>query len=521
MKQTLKKMLTWSFPVAERDVGEYGKRERNAFLIAMFGQNIIYNVVGSYLSVYYTSVIFVPAVALLIITVISRVWDAINDIMMGTVADRTKSRWGKFRPYLKYAPVAIMILTIFMFMPVRDFSDALKIIFVIITWLSWETAYTLGDIPLWGMTSVITPDETKRSKLISAARVVGSISAIIVLVFDPLVNLFAQLNIGLFPQTVDRIGDFSYYSMQQGYLFAVVMISLLGGLLFKMAFPFVRERVVAEDTKRDADFAEGFKHNLKFMWQNKPYMITLLSSILGCTKGLVLSAGIYFCWWALANGGDYTIWLVIIGGSFLLPTLAAMHFSTAIAKKLGKKRVLIMSSYLCAIPYTIIFFIYYFMGVNTLSIALSAVMFAVSGFLTGFSSVYLTTMIADCTDFMEWKTGKRLDGVYFSGLNFLSKLQSAITLAITYAVYAIVNYTDTIKNLTAQIEQGVINSATFNFVETYPKIFAALLLMITLIPAAGNILQAIPLHWYELDEKKNAAILADLEIRRAAAHSND
>ena len=521
MKEKLKNLITWSFPIADRDVGDYGKRERNAFLIAMFGQNIMYGMVSNFQSVFYTTVIFVPTIALTIISVISRVFDAFTDIMMGTIADRTRSRWGKFRPYLKYVPIPIMLLTILIFMPIRNWNDGWKLVFVIISWLSWETAYTLGDIPLWGMTSVITPDETKRSKLISAARIVGSVSGLVIVAFDPLVSFFSQLNLGLFAEGVDRVGNYSYYSMQQGYLFTAILICLVGGIMFKFAFPFTRERVEGSDVSREASFSSGFKQNLIYMWQNKPFMLVMASLLLGCTRNMVMSAGIYFCLWVLANGGDYTMWLIILGGSFLIPMLISMGVATGIGKKFGKKRLSIVTSYVNAIPYTLIFFIVYFGGISTLTIALAAVLFAISGFLTGFTTVYPTTMVADCTDYMEWKTGKRLDGVYFSGLNFQAKLQSAITLAITYVVFAIVNYTPTIEALTEDIKAGVIAADSFVFVESYPRLFVALLVLITIVPAVGSILQALPLHFYKLDEKTCDGMMADLIVRRAEAQGKN
>ena len=521
MKEKFKRLISWSVPAADRNVGDYSNKERNIFLMAMFGQNIIFGMVGNYLSFYYTSIILVPTTALLIITVISRIWDAINDVMMGTVADRTSSKWGKFRPYLKYMPIPIMLLTITLFLPIRNWNDIIKVIFVIITWLGWETAYTLGDIPLWGVASVITPDEQKRSKLISAARIIGSISGVIVVVFDTIVDMFAKINIG-WGTGVDRPGvDAEFYNWQQGYLFAAIAIALVGGILFKCAFPYVRERVIGEDVTREEKFTDGFTQNLKYMWKNKPFMLVMLSQVLGCTKNMVMSVGIYFCTWVLANGGNNTLWLMMLGGSFLVPMLVSMSLATKFERLMGKKEISIWASYLNAIPYFAIFFVIYTFGIQTWAIVVACVLFAVSGFLTGFVTVYPTTMVADCTDYMEWKTGKRLDGVYFSGLNFQAKLQAAITMAITYVVFMIVNYTPIIGELSDKVQQGIIDPATYDFVADQPKLFVALLVLITVIPAVGSILQAIPIHFYELTEKKCDEMRADLEVRRAAAREDE
>ena len=221
----LKRLLTWSFPYADRELKEYRNKERNMFALGMLGQNLIFAMVNTYLSVFYSTVIFVPAMALLVVTVVSRIWDAVNDLLMGTIVDKTHSRWGKCRPYLKYVPIPIGIFTVLMFMPVRSLGDVAKVIFVIATWLSWELLYTLGDIPLWGMTSVMTADIKKRTSLVSAARIVGGLSAVIGFVFEPIVNVFASKDIGWFDGAAEKVG-YDYYSYQQGYFFAVVLVAV-------------------------------------------------------------------------------------------------------------------------------------------------------------------------------------------------------------------------------------------------------------------------------------------------------
>lgn len=511
---TIKKILTWSFPAAEKDMGDFSKKERNIFSLGMFGQNLIYAMVNTYLSVFYSTVIFVPAAALLTITVISRVWDALNDLLMGTVVDKTNTRWGKCRPYLKYVPVPVAVFTVLMFIPVKSLSDIPKICFVIFTWLGWEFLYTLGDIPLWGMTSLMTPDAEKRTNLVSCARIIGGLSAVITVAFEPLVNVFASKDIGWFSGASEKIG-YSYYSYQQGYFFAALIIAVIGGILFKLPFIYSRERVKPVVEKNEISFADS----LKLMFKNNYYIRTMLVNILGCTRGLLMSAGIYFCMWVLADGGNYTLWLILLGGPFLAGTYIAMASSNFCGRKFGKIKTLKFVSYFCAVPYCAIFFIVYFMGTeNPFSIALVAICLFLAGFSNGFPSVYGTTMIEDSVDYMEWKTGARYDGVYLSGLNFSSKLTNAITLGITYAVFWIVNYSVRIEELQNAISAG---KETLNFAMEYPDITIALTVLISFIPAAGCILQALPLHGYKLDEKMHGKILEELKERRAKAHTEN
>ena len=507
MLKGLKELLCKSWPDATKDIGDYSNKERNVYLAGMFGQNIIYAVIGSVLQVFYTDILLIPTIAVSAIMGISRVWDGINDIIMGTVVDKTHTRWGKCRPYLKFVPIPIALTTIIMFLPITDFPIGAKIAFVIFSFLLWETLYTLGDIPLWGVTSLMTPDEEKRSKLISAARIISSFGSIIVVGFYPIKDALGAIDLGLFENTGKANSDLAYFSEPQGYLFAVIAIAMVGGILFRLPFAFIRERITQAPKEKDT----GLKENLKIMWQNKLFLRALASNILGCTKTILMSAGIYFCKWVLGNGGNETLWLIKLGGPFLVGMIIAMNSSTAFAKKFGKKKVYIAASYLNAIPYLLIF------AVGYQSILFMAIMLFIGGFLTGLTTVYNTTMIADSVDYMEHKIGKRNDGVFFSGLNFTSKLTAAITAIVTNLVFSAVNYTDTINTLTENIAAASAAGQDYvlDFASTYPEITSAMLVLITIVPAVGCILQALPIHKYSLDEKQHMIILEELEEMRA------
>ena len=507
MKNAVKELFCKSWPDATKDIGDYSNKERNVYLAGMFGQNIIYAIIGSVLQVFYTDILLIPTIAVSAIMGISRVWDGINDIIMGTVVDKTHTRWGKCRPYLKFVPIPIAITTILMFLPIMNFPVGAKIAFVIFTFLLWETLYTLGDIPLWGVTSLMTPDEEKRSKLISAARIISSFGSIIVVGFYPIKDALGAIDLGLFENTGKANSDLAYFSEPQGYLLAVIAIALVGGILFRLPFAFIRERIVQAPKEKDT----GLKENLKLMWQNKLFLRALASNILRCTKTILMSAGIYFCKWVLGNGGNETLWLVKLGGPFLVGMIIAMNRSTAFAKRFGKKKVYLLSSYLNAIPYILIFFTGYH------NILFMAIMLSIAGFLTGLTTVYNTTMIADSVDYMEHKVGKRNDGVFFSGLNFTAKLTAAITAIVTNLVFSAVNYTDTINTLTENIAAASAAGKDYvlDFASAYPEITSAMLVLITIIPAVGCVLQALPIHKYDLDEKQHAIILEELEEIRA------
>jgi len=506
LKAFFRKVFTWSFPKADKEIGEYSNKERNFFLIAMFGQNIIYAIEGTALNLFYTDVLIISTSVVAVIMGISRVWDAINDMLMGTIVDKTHSRWGKCRPYLKYVPIPIAITTVLMFLPITGAPMWFKITYVIVSFLLWESLYTLGDIPLWGMTSIMTPDDHKRAKLISLARIVSSLGAVVIAAFAPLKNALGGLDLGWFPNT-GKANFSGYFSEAQGYFLTVVIMAIIGGVCFKFAFPNVRERVHSNNDSKDDT---GFKENFRILAKNKPFLLTLSSMVLGCTRMLVLSAGLYFCKWVLGNGSEGA-WIIKLGGAFMGGLVVSMAISPYLTKKFSKRDIIIATSFLSAIPYLLIFFLGY---QNTIFLI---AMLVIAGFFSGFSTVYTTTMVADSVDYMEHKIGKRLDGVFFSGLNFTSKLTAAITLLISNGLLGAVHYTNVVGHLEQQLKIAADEGRVFqlDFAGTYPDIARMMLVLITIVPAVGCILQCVPMFFYDLTEKRHKEILEELKIMRA------
>ena len=155
----------------------YTKKERNMYLIGLMGQNVIYNIIATGMVFYFQSVIFIPAIAISVIMGVARIWDAINDPMMGTIVDRTRTKWGKCRPYLFFVPGIVMITTFLTFVNGQySTSNPASTNAIIIGWAAfsyilWGMTYTAGDIPIWGITSLMTESEKDRANILSLARI--------------------------------------------------------------------------------------------------------------------------------------------------------------------------------------------------------------------------------------------------------------------------------------------------------------------------------------------------------------
>lgn len=502
----------------------YTKKEAAGFLTGMFGQNLIYNIIATGLYFYFQNVICLPAMALGWIMAIARIWDAINDPMMGTIVDKTHSKWGKCRPYLIVFPAIIGVITILTFIngnyatAETSAQKALIVGWAAVSYIAWGMCFTVCDIPLWGITSLMTEDENDRSKLLGLARMVAGVGGIGVLVVQ-----VAQALAGLFG------GD-----MQKSFIVTVIIMTVIACVLFEFAGIFTRERV------EKSEKSYTFKENFKIMLGNKPFRQILISGILRSPIQLLMIVAMTLVTYYYANGDIMNVlkkdadgavvgldFKVLIGlGCFALGLFVgqfvAMGITPAIIKRVEKKTLYNFYSIAGAVPFVLIFVFYKISGGDLTSAGWSiaigiCMLFASASF--GGINVLQSVMIADCVDYEEYTNGVRTDGVFFSGQSFITKLSAGIATIVSSVVYSIVGYSAENVNR--------LNEALFNEGATFlnydggtgaGKYAAAMFFLISIPPAIGMVLSVVPTLKYALSDKEHERILDELIAKRK---SND
>ncbi len=497
----------------------YTKKEAAGFLTGMFGQNLIYNIVATGLYFYFQNVICLPAMALGWIMTIARIWDAINDPMMGTIVDKTHSKWGKCRPYLIIFPAIIGVITILTFINgnyAEASSTAQKVLIVgwaAVSYIAWGMCFTVCDIPLWGITSLMTEDENDRSKILGLARMVAGVGGIGVLVVQ-----IAQALAGVFD------GD-----MQKSFIVTVVVMTVIATILFEFAGIFTRERV--EKSER----SYTFKENFQIMFGNKPFRQILISGILRSPIQLLMIVAMTLVTYYYANGNIMNIlkynedgslagidFKILIGlGSvaigLFVGQFVAMGITPVIIKKVEKKKLYNFYSIAGAVPFALIFVFFKISGGDLTSTAWSIVvgicmLFASAAF--GGINVLQSVMIADCVDYEEYHNGVRTDGVFFSGQSFITKLAAGISTIISSAIYAAVGYSGVnVDKLNKAIENGA-NFITYDGGTGAGKYAEAMFFLISIPPAIGMFLSALPTLKYALSDKEHERILSELIAKR-------
>ena len=504
----------------------YTGKELAGYLVGLAGQNIIYNVVAGGLQYYWQSIIFLPAMAISIIFFIARVWDAINDPMMGSIVDHTRTKWGKCKPYLMFIPIPIGIITILTFCN-KTYTDytstgahVLIIAWAAISYILWGMSYTVGDIPLWGVTSLMTEDENDRAKALSLARIVANLGAIGMLI------TFAGK--ALSPMLQEKRGFDVLHADKMSYIIIAIILTVFATVLFQFAGLSVKERVQHSEKKYT------MKENFKIALSNAPFRKLLISGILRSPIQLLSIVGLslvmyYFFDNNLANlivDGKLQVIKIVQLLVMAIGLLGGMIIGTAatpkMSAKFGKKQLYNFYSIIGAIPFALIFVVYKLAGGNLMQsmfyVFLMAIMMFAASWAMGSINILQSIMIADCVDYEEYKNGVRTDGVFFSGQSFITKLSMGVSSLISGFVYSAVSYTDKhIEELNLALTEG-----KYHFFEANDGKYAmAMFLLISIPPAIGMLLSAIPTLKYSLTDAEHTRILNELIARRASKKNED
>ncbi len=503
------------------NVNTYSGKEMVGYLVGLAGQNIIYNIISAGLMYYFQSVIFLPAMAYSTIVAIARVWDAINDPMMGTIVDKTHSKWGKCKPYLLFVPAIVLVSTILPFLNAQydvGLTPGKKIAIIAwagVSYVFWGMTYTAGDIPLWGVTSLMTEDAKDRAKILALARIVANVGAI-----GMAVQFLAPSFKGIFAAKGYNEAD----SLQYAFIILAVIVTIFATILFQFAGFAVKEKVPQDEEKKPSMI-----ENFKTMWNCKPFRQLLVSGVLRSPIQLLstvaLTLVIYYFFdndpgkaLMTENGLNITliIQVVIIAIGIFGGMIIASAVTPSLAAKMEKKKLYNIYSIVGSVPYLLVFVVYkvFGSGIKTsfvCSLILGIVFFAASWAMGGLN-VLQSVMIADCVDYEEYHNGGRPDGVFFSGQSFITKLSAGIATMISGVVFAVVGWE---TNAIAEANEALANgTASFATTPGFEKYAAAMFFLVSIPPFIGLILSALPTLKYALPNDEHKRILAALVEKR-------
>ncbi len=483
-------------------------KERICFTVGAFGRSGIYTLMSMFTLVFFQNGAGLTLSQGTTIILIGRIFDAVNDPVMGMIVDRTKSKWGKMRPYLLFSPVPIAICTILLFTAPFEHGSNAAFVWALITYILWGVAFTVQDVPFWGLSSVITPLESERTSFISTARLGSTFGGILPALLVPILY---QSNMG--------------YS--KGFFLSAVIFALLGCGLSILIFFVSKERVPK------TDHTPSFKETFVVLGKDKLLIIVIFAAILGSTMVTANQCADYIGnYLIIQNNTDfsqifdaagnilpnvdakaaYDFWiprgtivttLTVAIGVGMVPAMAVFPI---LRKKLSLKQIYIGSAVFGLIVHTLCYVVFR-SNITSINIYILWVFLFLMGLPLGIYNVITYALIADSVDYLEWKTGERHEGVCFSFQTFLSKVNAAVATFIFGQILGQSDFKAVDKTL-VDIEGRQI------FFEQSIETQKMLLALVTIVPAVGFLLTIIPMFFNDYTGKVKEQAQKELEEAR-------
>ena len=473
--------------------------EKVGFGLGDTASNILYQAWSFFLAKFYTDVFGISAKHAATMFLVTRIWDMINDPVMGMIADRTNTRWGKFRPYLLWVGVPYGFLVYAMFVTPEWGANA-KIIYAYATYILATMAYTAVNIPYSSMMAVMTPDPRERTTLSQYRFFFAFIGGMLITTFMlPLVKFFgADSALPGFNKTLG-------YSPQVGYKMAMALFGGIATVLLLITFLTTRERVKPAKSQQNA-----FGADLPDVARNIPWLILFIGCIFWLTHNMIRNgtAAYYFAYVASHPGQvlftlkvgpipldfDRTTVFLSIG---TIGMMAGVFMLTPLKKRMGKKPLLIILTFLGVALGAA----FYWLPSDNFKVL--SVMNFLWSVVAGAMPVLLFAMFADATDFHEWKFKRRATGLVIAGIMF------AIKAGVAIGGYMQLKLLDFFKYIapTDDVPNPIQSLETVNGIK----------LLLSIIPAGFLLVCAVMLCFYPITEKLLKTIEEDLEARKLEA----
>lgn len=444
-------------------------REKLGYGLGDAASNLFFQVFLLFLLYYYTDVYGLAPAAVGTMFLVTKVIDAISDPAMGLIADRTRSRWGKFRPYLLWAAIPYGVFGYAMFYS-PDLSATGKLIYAYLSYSLMMLAYTAINVPYSALMGVISPSSVERTK-VATYRFVCAFSAgwLVATFVTPLKNM---LGAG---------------SEVAGFRRTMMIFAVMSVVLFWVSFATTKERVHAPEAKPD------IRADLRALLANGPWLALFFAAIFNYTNFAMRSGAAVF-WFKYYAGDDGAPIFLIFDKTavFLSLTKFALIGGVLLTQPLSRrfdKRSLMIA---LTLGYAVAVCAFYVIPPD--QYWSMVIVGAASALLLGPTIVLMWSMYADAADYGEWKTGRRTTALVFSAAMFGAKMGLAVGAGLA----------------------GYILSL-FGFIANEPQTETSIVgikLLFSVFPAATAALAALSIYFYAINDNKMMKIERDLADRR-------
>ena len=444
------------------NTGKLSVKEKIGYGLGDTASHFVWDMVGFWILIFYTDTFGISAAAAGTIMLIARFWDMFSDPLMGIIADRTYTRWGKFRPYLLWMALPYSILAVLTF-STPDIGDTGKVIYAGVTYLLLMTVFTAINLPYSSLGAVMTSNSCERAGLNSYRFIFAFIGQFIVTgTALYLANYFGK-------------GDNA-----KGYQYTLMLFAAISFVLFMITFKSTRERIQPPSKQQ-----KNLKQDIKNLFKNRPWVILFFVGIISFVMFALqnLSIAYYFKYYI---GKEESVQLFNVIGTVAL--IVGIPFSKPLSERFGKRNVYMASSLLSGL-----FFILLYLPGNE-NIYSVYILNILAKFTYAPAVPLLWTMLADAADYSEWKFERRATGLVFSAATFAQKAGWGIGGALAGWMLALFQFVPNAEQTATSIN--------------------GIKLMISVFPGVLYMSCAILLWYYAIDHKTCIQMEKELEQRR-------
>ena len=460
-------------------------KEKIGYGLGDAASSMFWKIFGMYSLFFYTDVFGITAAAAGTMFLVARLWDSFFDLFVGIMSDRTKSRWGKYRPYLLWFAVPFAVMGVFTFFT-PQFGQTGKLIYAYVSYSLMMIVYSLINVPYASLLGVMSPDPKERNTLSSYRMSFAFIGSFVTfMLLQPLIDFFSTK----FDSNAASHATESISTSPIGWVMGVGAIGVICIVLFLLCFSWTKERVQQIDT----DEKVSVKHDLKLLFKNSPWWILVGTGLAALLFNAIRdSVAIYYFrdyvqvnYRMTGTGWDIATIYFLIGQA---ANLIGVMLAPSISAKYGKKRTYAIAILIAGVLSTGFYFI-----PNNITYILILQFF--TSMFAGYVLPLLWSMFADIVDYQELTTGRRASGLIFSSSSMSQKLGWALGAAMSGWILAMFNYMPDVAQQSAETIFGER-------------------IMISLLPAVCCVLAFIGMMFYPLSDKKVKEISEKLEEKR-------
>lgn len=457
-------------------------REKIGYGFGDMASSMFWKLFGAYLMIFYTDVFGLPAAMVGTMFLVTRVWDSVFDPIVGVIADRSNSRWGKFRPYILVLAVPFGLIGALTFYT-PPFGDTGKLVYAYVTYSLMMMVYSGINVPYASLLGVMSPNPSERNTLSTFRMMFAYIGSFIaLLLFMPMANAFSGHS-----KAVD--------DQQTGWFLAATVIAALCVVLFFGCFSWTRERVKPINDKKTS-----LKIDIRDLLHNRPWWILFVAGVGALVFNSIRDgAAVYYFKYYIVEENFKTVSLFgvsfVLSGLFLalgqMANIVGVVLAAPVSNKLGKKRTFALSMLMTAVL-SVVF--YWF---DKDDIVLVFVFQCIISMFAGSIFPLLWSMYADCADYSELNTGNRATGLIFSASSMSQKFGWAIGTALTGWLLSYFGFH----------ANAVQSAETINGIKMF----------LSWLPAAASVLSVVFILCYPLGEEKVTKITEQLNLKRKQA----